>query len=340
IDEAFARKSSEREKASTALNAHDQRVLEASQAVDAASASGDAQQIRTAMAALEAALRGQAEAAAEPARGGSNAVATPAEAGATDVKAEEPLMAPAADGSAPADAEGEVSAAEAPAPAKPAAPPKKIVAVRGDDRPGMKKTEPAGRDDRRGAPGRDSRDARGGFGGRGDGRDARDGRGGERFDREPRGPRLGDAAFRAQRQAIEHAEAALRKLAAQAHGEVLTQLLTAWEQRDASQLPTAQALGSRVNAATRSAWSQSLNGGAPAAVPADALLRLEMAAEVPTPAELLDARRMLQLQLLTRRHEAAPADTWAQDVSRVLAGDFDAGAARRLQNALKVLLKR
>jgi hypothetical protein len=64
IDEAFARKSSEREKATTALNAHDQRVLDASQAVDAASASGDAQQIRAAMAELEAALRGQAAAVA------------------------------------------------------------------------------------------------------------------------------------------------------------------------------------------------------------------------------------------------------------------------------------
>ncbi|MDP2408532.1 MAG: DUF349 domain-containing protein [Hydrogenophaga sp.] len=342
IDEAFARKSSEREKASTALNAHDQRVLEASQAVDAASASGDAQQIRAAMAALEAALRGQAAAADEPASGTVKAVAPQAGVGPAEAMAEDQPLAPAAEGPAPADAEGEgeAPAVDAAVPAKPAAPPKKIVAVRGDDRPGMKKTEPAGRDDRRGPPGRDSRDARGGFGARGDARDGRDGRGGDRFDREPRGPRLGDAAFRAQRQAIEHAEAALRKLAAQAHGEVLTQLLTAWEQRDASQLPTAQALGSRVNAATRSAWSQSLNGGAPAAVPADALLRLEMAAEVPTPAELLDARRMLQLQLLTRRHEAAPVDTWAQDVSRVLAGVYDAGAARRLQNTLKVLLKR
>jgi regulator of protease activity HflC (stomatin/prohibitin superfamily) len=38
-------------------------VLEASKALEAANARGDAQQIRTAMQALEAALRGQAQAA-------------------------------------------------------------------------------------------------------------------------------------------------------------------------------------------------------------------------------------------------------------------------------------
>ena len=54
-----------------------------------------------------------------------------------------------------------------------------------------------------------------------------------RPDREERGPRLGDAAFRAQRDAMEHAEMALRKLAAQAHGESLTHLLAAWEARRA-----------------------------------------------------------------------------------------------------------
>jgi phage tail sheath gpL-like len=104
-------------------------------------------------------------------------------------------------------------------------------------------------------------------------------------------------------------------------------------------MPTAQALGSRVNAASRSAWVQAL-GGAASAANATALLRLEMAAEVPTPAEFLDARRQLQLQLLTRRNDPTPAQTWAQDVAQVLAQPHEAGTARRLQTALKTLLKR
>lgn len=303
IDEAFARKSSEREQQAKALNAHDQRVLDAAQALDAASASGDAARIRAAMAELDAAMRSQ--------QADTAGAATPAEA---PVAVAEPAAEPA----------------EA---AAPAAAPKKLVAMRGDDRPGMKKAEPAARDERRGRDSRGGRDDRAGFGARGEAR------GFERPGREARGPRLGDAAFRAQRNAMEHAEAALRKLAAQAHGEVLTQLLTAWEQRDAAQLPAAQALGSRVNAGARGTWVQSLQQ-AVTAPPAEALLRLEMAAEVPTPADQLDARRALQLQLLTRRHEAPPAQTWAQDVAQVLAGPFDAAAARRLQAVLKVLLKR
>ncbi len=314
IDEAFARKSTEREKAATALNAHDQRVLDASRALEVASASGDAQRIREAMNELEQALAGQAAAPA--------AAPAPAEAAA--------------------DAEpGEADAGvEAPAPAKPVAPPKKLVAVRGDDRPGMKKAEPAGRDGRRsdrpdgrrdGAPGRP--DSRGGRDARGPGASA------WREEREPRGPRLGDAAFRAQRQAIEAAQSSLRKLAAQAHGEVLTQLMVAWQQRDAEQLPSAQALGSRVSTAHRTAWASAVSKPA-ASLSGETLLRLEMAAEVPTPAEHLSERRMLQLQLLTRRHAAAPADTWAEDVAAVLGSSFDAAAERRLQNVLKVLLKR
>ena len=336
IDEAFARKSTEREKAATSLSAHDQRVLDASRALEQASASGDAQRIRAAMHELESALAGRppaVESAPVPAAekaAPSESVAEPATEAVDEAGEADEAQASDVDVAA---------AAEPVVPAKPAAPPKKLVAMRGDDRPGMKKAEPAGRDARGGRP--DGR--RDGGAGRPDSRGPRDARGAGaapwRDEREQRGPRLGDAAFRAQRQAIESAEASLRKLAAQAHGEVLTQLMTAWEQRDADQMPTAQALGSRVSAASRGAWSAALSKAA-SALPGETLLRLEMAAEVPTPAEHLSERRMLQLQLLTRRHAAAPSETWVEDVAGVLASPFDASAARRLQTVLKVLLKR
>ncbi|WP_322470540.1 DUF349 domain-containing protein [Hydrogenophaga sp. SNF1] len=308
IDAAFERKTSERQQQAGALSAVDQRVLDASRELEAATQSGDAQRIRAAMAALEAAGR------AAPA-------ATPAAAPETAAGGE----------TAPAD-----GAETAPAPAAPPAAPRKLVAMRGDDRPGARKAEPAPRDARRdGRPGRP--DARGGRDGR-DGRDRRDFRD-SREDREPRGPRLGDTAFRAQRQAMEAAQASLRRLAEQAHGEVLTQVLDAWRARDAQQLPAAQALGGRVAPAQRSAWASAL--GQPAnALPAEALLRLEIAAEAPTPAEHLSERRLLQLQLLTRRNAPSPTETWAQDVAQVLGGAHDEKSARRLQAALKALLKR
>ncbi|WP_288253090.1 DUF349 domain-containing protein [uncultured Hydrogenophaga sp.] len=315
IDAAFERKTSERQQQAGAISAVDQRVLDASRELEAATQSGDAQRIRAAMAALEAAGR-----AAPPA-------AAPAAA--------------ASDGSAAA--EGAPTAAEGadttPAKSAPEAAPRKLVAMRGDDRPGAKKSEPASRDVRRdGRPGRP--DARGGRDGRDfrDGRDSRDRRD-FRDDREPRGPRLGDTAFRAQRQAMEAAQSSLRRLAEQAHGEVLTQVLDAWQARDAEQLPAAQALGGRVAPAQRMAWAAAL--GQPAGNPsAEALLRLEIAAEAPTPAEHLSERRLLQLQLLTRRNAPSPAETWAQDVAQVLAGAHDEKSARRLQATLKTLLKR
>ncbi|CAN7321225.1 DUF349 domain-containing protein [Variovorax paradoxus] len=400
IDEAFNRKTAEREKVSSAMSEHDRHVLEASKALDAANAGGDVQKIRAAIARLEAALRGEApppapapaakpepssdgpavgatevvapgQAAAEfgesaeQAPGSSDAEAQPGTHAPAHAAASPDLVAPAdgADASARSDVAahdaGEAAAAEEakapPAPPKPA--PKPVVAVRGDDRPGNKKAEavPAGRAGGRFGDRRDgARPGPGGPGRPGDRGAARpDGRGGDRGapagrfgDRPPRfedrGPRLGDAAFRAQREALERADLALRKLAAQAHGEALTQVLGAWEQRDASRLPSVQELGRAVTPAVRSGWSQAI-GTAPKAAPdeaAEALLRLEMAAEVPTPAEQLDARRALQLKLLTKRGDPAPAQTWGQDAGKVLAAAHDPASARRLQNALKALLRK
>jgi len=363
IDDAFQRKTAEREKAAAALGEYDRMVLEASKAVEAATASGDAQKIHAAAKALEAIVRGQVPAAAAAAPAAAPAAATPSvEATLAAAGSEPPAQAaePAADAEAAAAAEfaeaGEPASAPAEPPPAPKPAPKPIVARRGDDRPGMKKADPvaAGRGgkfgDRKdarpgGKPGgprqgtdnkfepyRPDRDARAG-------RDERGPRGSERPAFEERGPRLGDAAFRAQREAFEAANQALKKLAVQAHGEVLTHLLSAWEKRDPAQLPSAQELGKAVPATVRNRWVQAVStpSGKDAS---EALLRLEIAADLPTPAEHISARRMLQLQLLTKRNAPAPAETWGEDTAQVLAADFDAGNARRVQNVLKALLKR
>lgn len=330
IDEAFNRKSAEREQQQAAMSAHDRAVLDAAKALEAANASGDAQRIRAAMAQLEAATRGQVAVPSE--QKPAPAAADPAQAAPENAATDAPAAADAEAGEAPAPA------APAPKPAKP------LIAMRGDDRPGAKRAEapagrgpgrpgdrPGGRDGARGGPGRGDR-----FGDR---RDA--GRFGDRPPREDRGPRLGDAAFRAQRDAVDNAQAQLRKLAAQAHGEALTQLLGAWQQRQPEQVPSVQELGRAVSPAVRSAWTQAIGSAAGDAGKAgEALLRLEMAAEVPTPADQLAARRALQLQLLTRRNDPAPAETWAQDTAAVLASAHDEAQARRLQNALKALLRK
>lgn len=360
IDDAFQRKTAEREKAAGALGEFDRMVLEASKAVAAATASGDAQKIHAAAKALEAVVRGQVPAAA-PAAPAAAAAPTEAaapvaeQAGETVAEADSTAeaaheAAAASEEAAPAvqEAVAEAEPVPAAAPSKPAAKP--VVAMRGDDRPGMRKAEPlpAGRGGKFG----DRKDAR--PGGKPDARprtgmenkfeprrDERPERGGrsERPAFEERGPRLGDAAFRAQREAFEIANLALKKLHEQAHGEVLTHLLSAWEKRDPAQLPSAQDLGKPVPAATRTRWAQALSAPAKGDA-AEALLRLEIATELPTPAEHISARRMLQLQLLTRRNAPAPQETTADDMAQVFGSAFDAAQSRRVQNILKALLKR
>ena len=89
----------------------------------------------------------------------------------------------------------------------------------------------------------------------------------------------------------------------------------------------------------RNQWRDAIATAPAAGQAGEALLRLEMAADVPTPAEHLNARRALQLHLLTRRNDPAPSETWAQDVGAVLATGHDEASARRLQAALKALLR-
>lgn len=372
LDEAFQRKGTDRPQAAGPISAHDRAVIDASKALEAANASGDAVKIRAAMATLDAALRGQAlqvqneqvhasampnvqvtavDSAADAADNQAVAAAVPPDGSQVnpsgvdvepvpDTAVTDATSLELGDDAALASQEPQTQASPAPAPA-----PKPVVAVRGDDRPGqMRAQAPAGRDGRRdGRPG--ERGTRPG-GERGPSAGRLGDRGGDRFGdrgaradfREERGPRLGDAAFRAQREALERAEMSLRKLAMQAHGESLGRLMVAWQERQAESLPTVQELGKAINAQARQAWVQAVSD-APKAPAASALLRLEMAAEVPSPADKLADRRALQLQLLTQRNQPGPSETWAQDVAQVLSGPHDEAAARRLQNVLKNLLR-
>lgn len=320
LDEAFQRKTQDRSHQAQALSAHDQAVLEASQALEKAIAQGDAAVIRQAMQRLNDVVTAQSGSASPVAAPLETPVATeaavPNETPVTEEQAIDPET-PEPNTAAP----------------KPVVPAKKVVAVRGDDRPGQKKTEPvvAGRfGDKPGAR-RNDRDAPA----RRSERDAPRSR--DAF--AERGPRLGDAAYRAQRHAVEQAEAALKKLAMQAHGEVLVHLLSAWQERQVEQLPAAKELGQRITAAQRQDWVHAITAEAKGD-PATSLLRLEMVAEVSTPADHQADRRALQLQLLTKRHEAPPAQTWAQDVAVVLHAAYTPEAAQRLQNVLRVLLRR
>ena len=368
IDDAFNRKSAEREQAAAAMSEHDKAVLDAVKGLDAANASGDVQKIRAAIAAVEAAGRGQVAAApavsaVPPASEENKPVA------ATD-NAQEAIDFVANEVSEPVVAEPAVAEAVVAETAKtPPKPAKPIVAMRGDDRPGAKKAEPAaqgrfgdkkggkfegrsgpgagrpgapaGASDRGGRPAGPGGDARASFGERGAPRGDRGAeRGGDRFAprEEPSGPRLSNTAFYAQRDALERAQMQLKKLAAQAHGESLTGLLSAWEQRNADAIPSVAELGRSVSPAARTAWSQAVAKAA-AGDAATSLLRIEMAADVPTPAEHISARRMLQLQLLTKRNDPAPADTWALDTTAILATPFNPAHAKRLQTALKALLR-
>lgn len=295
LDEVFERKTAQRQRVQAELSGRDRAVVDAARALEEASKQGDAAAIRAAMQALDAA-------------GHDTAAPTP-----------EPEKAPVAQS---ASAEGAAVGA-----AKSAKP---VVAVRGDDRPGMRREAAAAQDVRtpstRGAPG----GPRGGAGRV------------ERRERPVLAPRLGDQAFRAQRDAMDRAQAALRQLAAQAHGEAVTQLLRAWQERSGADVPSAQALGSSVPAAVRSSWVRAVEA-APLGVAdgaATSLLRLEMASEVPTPAAHLAQRRAYQLQLLTQRNAPSPAQTWGADVAAVLASAFEDETARRLQATLKALVRR
>ena len=122
---------------------------------------------------------------------------------------------------------------------------------------------------------------------------------------------------------------------------MVTGLLGAWEKRDPELLPSAQALGRAISAGARLQWAKALREGTASngEQAMQCLTRLEFGAELPTPAEHQTARRAMQLFLLTQRNQPPPAQTWPEDIAKLLACPYEAGNAGRAQTVLKALLR-
>ena len=164
IDDAFNRKTLEREKADSALGERDRVVLDAAKALEAANATGDAQKIRAAMAALDAALRGQAQAAAVVAQMAPTAQENEqkqvkpgvdrSESAAENVAPEASSEAAAAAAGAPA--QDEDAAGESAAPAQPC----RAAQARAQARDRHARRRPARHEESRARPGRARRQVR------------------------------------------------------------------------------------------------------------------------------------------------------------------------------------
>lgn len=326
LDEAFTRLGEKREQQRAAVSEHDRQVMEAARALEAAIASKDMAAIRGAREHLESARRASANDTS------ATLVKAAAQTERSNVDVQPDLQAVPGSGGDTA-VESTVSTDE---PTRQA--PKPVIARRGDDRPGAQVATASAPPRQRPASDRSTRRE-----GESSGRDGSV-RGfqprGNRFDNERTrgdGPRLGDAAFRAQRDALAKADHAMRHLAESSRLASFDQLLQAWASGDADAMPAATTLGKRMGTKDWQAWRLAVGQGGQSEQ-TDSLLRLEIAADVPSPANELSQRRMLQLGILTNKRDAPPQQTWAADVAKVLAGKHRADHAARLRQVLAKLL--
>ncbi len=398
LDAVFAAKDEVRKQQRAAQQAAEKPTLDAIATVAAATAAGDAQAIQHALQQLDAALHGvpnvasptatalaeapsnatpppAAEAATAPAASGAPSVAT-ATAACSDDHSHASGDVSAAPGfhvasGSEAPAANNSSATPAPEAPQAVAVPRRVVAVRGDDRPpaqkfasallaqakagGRNKSEAKpmhgdrrheGRSHHGHSSDRLAQATRPGAGDRGAQSGARNDQRAERSeqrsgwtervaDRDER-LRLSRDTLDAARQARACAQKQLRALAAQAHGASVSQVLQAWHSRDSALLPRPVEAGRLAPALPT--WTKALaqNSKGVQTAAQEALLQLEIATELPSPAAYQAARRMLQLKMLTQRG-GPDAHAWQQQVAHVLQSPHNEESATRLLAILKTL---
>jgi hypothetical protein len=243
------------------------------------------------------------------------------------------------------------------APAEPPRPaPKRVIAMRGDDRPGMKKAEPAAAG--RGGKFGDRKDSPRGPGRPGDNKfePRRDDRGpgdparasagaGRRAGwpiRQPaalRRPGPASGRYRISRAARGAGTCRGRACASWLPRRMARRsptCLAAWQHRKADRGAQPTGAGRAVSAAVRGCLDPGHRRRAQGTMRAEALLRLEMAAELPTPAEHLNARRALAAQIAdASQRPGARADLGPGCRRRAGQSVRRNGQARRVQNVLE-----
>lgn len=324
LDEAFEQRRALRKVQQRQQDVREQAVLKAAKKLQEVSQAGDAQKIQSALQHLQQVSRQDSAPAPMAATARLDDKPQEQSTSAAELTAAENATPDQAESVTENKQEAAATDTEQAAASHSAEASRPLLAVRGDDRPDV--AAPTDKKPRR--------DRGSGTATRKTGRNRSD------MDRRsPRPVRLSAQAQRAQRQAMETARASMRQLAAQAYGQAATQLLQAWQMQDVQQMPSVETLGKSVSASVRQAWADAMTLASQSAQTADqALLRLELAADVPPSADQLDAHRALKLQLLTQRHEPQPEQTWREDIACVLGGPYDANKARRMQKILRILL--
>jgi hypothetical protein len=154
---------------------------------------------------------------------------------------------------------------------------------------------------------------------------------------------LPPALQREMREAHDALHRRLRDLDAESRLGAVDVLLDAWRDRSLDKVGDrksfALSLGPKFKAAL-DAWLQAVcspakHSGERAQ---EALLRLEILCDLPSPAELQPARRLMQLKILAERSRPVLEAQWGREVEAVLGAAFEDAAARRLVTVLRKLL--
>jgi hypothetical protein len=135
----------------------------------------------------------------------------------------------------------------------------------------------------------------------------------------------------------------LKNLSANAHTQAIDQLLDAWQQRNPALLPRPQDLGKKIKNQQIQLWEQVFSVNPHQQEPKRtqrSMLWLEIKNKISSPPEEHNERRQLQLEILASQYQVNHNHLpWDAYVSHIFASPYNESIAKRLQLVLAKLLR-